>query len=450
MSKIASSLVIASLVLAGCQKKVSDLIDGQTADQRLSAALVAYQNVLTQAPQGWILIEHTTGSAINQGATTTGQQAVFAYYVQFNDSNQVVMFSDFDSSMAAAPNTSSYRIKAVQRPALIFDTYSYIHVPCDPDPLISKSPFGPGLGWGADFEFSFADNVDPTKLGDTINLIGNLNSSNAVLIKATQAQREAYFNGSFAQSFVFDKIQNYFKHAFIGGQEIEFTPGVHSKVVDVNWLQSGALKSASTVYYLTGGSINFVNPVSTGTQTIASLDNIVWNASNSTASISVNGTGSTLAGSITPLKNDASAATRWRNSALSAQSLWVSYNGFHVDGVDDAFGMANLQYNGVPFYAYIYYPGVFTGGYDLLSPFFANTATGTYPDYVTETYLQNIGGLGYFELAPLATTPAPVTETNNLVSDPNGFYFVLKEDGSSYDMVSALDAKSWIDWQAYN
>ena len=394
MSKIAISLILVSLAFAGCQKKVSDLIGGQTVDQRLSAALTAYQNVLTQAPAGWILVEYTTGAAINQGATTNGQKAAFAYFVQFNDSNKVVMFSDFDSSMATTPNSSSYRIKAVQRPSLIFDTYSYIHVPCDPDPTVSKSPFGPGLGWGADFEFSFADNVDPTKLGDTINLTGNLNSSHAVLIKATQAQHDAYFNGGFANSFIFDKILNYFKHAFIGGQEIEFTPGINNHVVDVNWVEGGVLKSASTTYYVTGGGINFVAPVVTSTQTISALENIVWNAGSSTASVTVNGTAATVAGAIAPLKNDASAATRWRNTAASAQGLWASYGAFHVDGVDDAFGLESLQYTGIPFYAYIYYPDVFTGGYDLLSPFFASSSNSGYPDYVTEAYQQDISGIG--------------------------------------------------------
>ncbi len=447
MSKIVIGLFFTSLVMTGCQKKVSDLIGGQTVDQRLSVALAAYQNVLTQSPYGWILIEYTTGQAINQGATTNGSKAAFAYYMQFNDSNQVVMFSDFDSTMAKTPGTSSYRIKAVQRPSLIFDTYSYIEVPCDPDPAVSKSPFGPGLGWGTDFEFSFSDNVSPAQLGDTINLIGNLNGSNAILVKATQAQRDAYFNGTFANSFVFDKILNYFKHASIGGQEIEFTPGINNHVVDVNWLEAGNLKSASTTYYVTGDGIHFVVPVNTGPQTISALQNVAWNASTATASITVNGTASTLSGAIAPLKNDISAAARWITTALTTQGFWVSYTGFHIDGVDDAFGVENLQYNSLPFYAYVYYPGVLTGGYDLLSPFFASASGSTYPNYLTESYQQDISGIGYFQVAPLAATPTAVTETNNLVSDPNGFYFILKEDGSSYDMVSALDAKSWIDWK---
>src|SRR5450432_2234499 len=137
MNKISIILLLALLGMAGCQKKIADTINGQTPDQRLAAAMTAYQKQLTQSPYGWILVEATTGQAINQGANTNGPAAAFAYYMQFNDSNQVTMFSDFDTT-TVTPKTSTYRLKATQRPSLIFDTYSYIHLPCDPNPAVSK------------------------------------------------------------------------------------------------------------------------------------------------------------------------------------------------------------------------------------------------------------------------------------------------------------------------
>jgi len=115
--------------------------------------------------------------------------------MQFIDSNNVKMYSDFDTSMAATSKTSGYRVKSLTRPALIFDTYNYLHAPCDPDPNISNSPFGTGYGWGTDFEYSFADNVDASKLGDTIRFTGNLNNAAGTLIKATKAQQDAYLHG---------------------------------------------------------------------------------------------------------------------------------------------------------------------------------------------------------------------------------------------------------------
>ncbi len=53
---------------------------------------------------------------------------------------------------------SGYRLKATQRPSLIFDTYSYIHAAADPDPNVSFSPTNSGgYGWGTDFDFSFTE-----------------------------------------------------------------------------------------------------------------------------------------------------------------------------------------------------------------------------------------------------------------------------------------------------
>src|SRR5258708_13817570 len=97
--------------------------------------------------------------------------------MQFTDSSHVLMLSDFDTSMAAAPKTSGYRVKELTRPALIFDTYNYLHVPCDPDPNISNTPFATGFGWGPDFEYSFADRTVPTYPGHTLRLTANLTSA---------------------------------------------------------------------------------------------------------------------------------------------------------------------------------------------------------------------------------------------------------------------------------
>jgi hypothetical protein len=101
--------------------------------------------------------------------------------------------SDFITTLAATPNESGYRLKALQRPSLIFDTYTYMHVPADPDPNVSFSPTGSGgYGWGTDFNFSFTD-IAPK---DTMVLEGNFNKSAAVLVKATQAEMDAAFKNS--------------------------------------------------------------------------------------------------------------------------------------------------------------------------------------------------------------------------------------------------------------
>ncbi len=453
MKRISAYILLVAITLAGCKKTYNDTINGQTPDERVAAAMAAYQSKLTKSPYGWLLIETTTGTAYN-GTTQTGPISTFAYYMQFTDSNKVTMFSDFDTVMAVVPKTSDFRVKSLQRPALIFDTYSYIHVPCDPDPTISKSPFGVSYGWGTDFEFSFADNVDPSKLGDTIKLVGNLNSANAILIKATQAQRDAYYNGGLKSTMnTWGSILNYFKRVTTGTTQFEMTPGLGgAKSVDINSLDAGGnLKQANSNVYFTATSVNLTTPVVVGTQTINRFDNIVWNAGSSTITTNINGTtAATIAGAIAPLKNDVNAPQAWWNKAVNNGNVyWVSVTNFHINGVDDALKVATIpNYSGFT----IFWPRFGTSGginYDLLSPIVNNSITFG-AAYRPPTF--TAGGTVVFPfLGTLGTVPAAATAIYTSLrlkmAEATGYYLVLKEDGTTYDMVNVADAKSWIQWQ---
>jgi hypothetical protein len=453
MNKIIIALFLVSLAMAGCQKKIVDNIGGKTVDQRLSAALTAYQQKLTSAPFGWIVVETTTGTALNAGAPLTGPIAAFSYYMQFDTSNRVTMYSDWDTVTARTPRSSSYRIQAVQRPSLIFDTYSYIHLPCDPDPNISKSPFGAGFGWGTDFEFSFADSAAATSLGDTIHLLGNLNSAPAIMFKATQAQQTAYLNGTFANDIVLGKIQNYFRDVNVGGTTIQFTPGLNSRVIDIDWLNGpNNLKSISTPFYQIADGIEFTRPPTIGGKTVAGLDNIVWNNSTITGTLKVNGVSGTLAGAVAPIFYDTNTVVNWYLAAYDVRTVYFSPNGFHINGVDNAFRLDTLTAivdttnQLLPFNAYIYFPNAFGSFIDAFSPFFANAADAGYPSYIGAAFPTNFSPTTTFLVFPQDVTPPAVTATNNIMTDPNGFYFILKEDGTSYDMVLATDAKTWLTW----
>lgn len=175
-------LVIVAL-FTGCTKKTDTIFD-KTVDERLSESLTNYQNALTAAP-GWKLFVYPKGLD-DQDIKVGG----FSYYLKFSNNNRVSMVSDFNTSISASPKESGYRLKALQRPSLIFDTYSYMHIAADPDPAVSLSPTGNGGdGWGTDFNFSFTD----VAIGDTFRLKGNFNKSEAILIKATQAEMDAAF-----------------------------------------------------------------------------------------------------------------------------------------------------------------------------------------------------------------------------------------------------------------
>ncbi|MEO5593139.1 MAG: DUF4302 domain-containing protein [Chitinophagaceae bacterium] len=457
MKKLSIYIIAVAALASGCKKTFEDTINGQKADDRINAALTAIQSKLTKAPNGWILLETTTGTAFNQGVSQSGPVATFAYYVEFNDSNKVRMFSDFDTSMAAVPKTSDYRIKELTRPALIFDTYSYLHVPCDPDPRISKSPYGVGYGWGTDFEFTFSENISAASLGDTIRLTGNLNSASVTLIKATKAQHDAYFTGGLqATMLAWGNIQNYFKRVTTGATQFELTPGLGgAKSVDINWLDaSNNLKSAASSVYFTAASVNLVTPVAIGTQTVSRFDNIVWDAGTATITTSINGTTpATITGSTAPLKNNVNAPKAWRDKGLNSGVYWVSNTGFHANGTDDGFGIANLSNATGTFYFYMYYPNGYSNPADRFVPIMLNGNSLAYNTYGTAPKSPPVftadGRVVFSKLGDVGAIPpgGPVALSNALLYNAAGFYLILKEDGVTYDMVSASDAKSWIQWQ---
>jgi hypothetical protein len=101
------------------------------------------------------------------------------------------MVGSFNNVTADEPKESSWHLKATQRPSLVFDTYSYIHIAADPDETVSFSPTQQGgYGWGSDYDFSFRD-AEP---GDTLFLEGNFNQSEALMVRASAEEIDAAFN----------------------------------------------------------------------------------------------------------------------------------------------------------------------------------------------------------------------------------------------------------------
>jgi hypothetical protein len=82
-------------------------------------------------------------------------------------------------------------VKALQRPTLTFDTYSYIHLPADPNGNVNGGINGAGLL--SDFQFAI------TKVaGDSVVLEGIQNGSRMILKKTTQAEATVLASGQLA------------------------------------------------------------------------------------------------------------------------------------------------------------------------------------------------------------------------------------------------------------
>jgi hypothetical protein len=136
--KILTYLTFAAMTtgMCACVEKNQPVFD-LSPDERAQAQLEQYQQILCSAPCGWLV---TVGS---QDEGTAG--GAYRFWIKFEPNNTVTMYADVDSTTAATPKQSTYRLKHMQYPTLLFDTYSYIHLPDDPGAPISGATSGKGL-----------------------------------------------------------------------------------------------------------------------------------------------------------------------------------------------------------------------------------------------------------------------------------------------------------------
>lgn len=444
MKKIIINILLITLVVSSCKKDDTRLFE-KTADERLAETLAAYQSQLVGATNGW------------KGYITTdsGKGATYSFYFKFNDQNRVQMYSDFDITSATTLLESSYRLKALQQPSLIFDTYSYVHRLADPTDSINNGTLGVGLV--SDFEFAF-DNTSPS--ADTIKLIGRIHGSKASLVRATQQEATAFNNKQLGNSLAFhnlkSKVFNYWKQFTVAGTTYEIDDPSFDTVnrkVTISYLDAGgAKKSITTGYYFTIAGVTFTTPIVSGTSNFNGLTNLNWNGIALTLSASVNNTSTTIAGAIKGIFIDTAAPRRWRQYAIdNGNGYWISAYGFHSNGIDDAFRITRLT-SGTNTYYYLLYWPLYGPNYDLFAPVFLNAAQtgltliyGTAPRVPTFT---TDGRIVFSELGILGPYPTSgaAAQSRALLYNPSGYYLV-QIDEKTYDMVSAIDGKSWVRWE---
>lgn len=431
MKKIIAVFVLAIAAFTACKKDDQQLFT-KSPDERLKETLTAYQTQLTAAPNGW------------KGFVYPKSGGTYSFYFKFNDSNRVVMLSSFDSASAVTLKESSYRLKALQQPSLLFDTYSYLHVLADPNPTVNGGTLGAGLQ--SDFEFYF-----DSSSADTIHLVGRFNGSKATLIKATPEEAAGFTNGELGRGFLLNKIQTYYERVTTGAGTFDFHMDPSARTISLPDASGNLLDTLLTTrYYTTFGGIGFIKPLVAGNQNITGISNISYNPSNQTISCTVNNTASTISNVAVPLKVDVNAPRRWWNTAAADSSYWISFPGFHANGVDNAYRLDTLTASNLSYYFLVYYPN-FNSGIDLFAPIFINPSgdsvklvygSGTkQPGYTSD------GRAIFTNLYIYGTIPASGGGSNTLAQlfNARGYYFVQTSQ-NTYDMVSAADGRSWVSW----
>src|SRR5215203_6142893 len=361
MKKVLVVMLLA-IGLYSCSKD-DDTIFDQSPDERLNKKLEEYQSSLSGAPNGW------KGIIITDSTVAGAYQGVYHFFFRFDNSNRVKMYSDWDSTSAVTPKESSYRLKALQQPSLLFDTYSYLHLLSDPDASVNGGVNGEGLN--ADFEFA----ID-TAYADTLKLIGRFHGTKVTLVKATQQEADNYFNKKYSERLInnLGKYLTYFKRLTVGSKIYDVAVNPVARTITFTWVDSnGNMKRFTTGFYYTVNGIAFAKPFTDGNQVINGFSNMTWDAATTTLSFSVNSENATIKETNQPLYVDKTAPGRWWQTAVNYGAYWYSPLGFHVNGKNDAFGISSVTASGgFPYYYLIYFPG-YQSPFDLLAPVFVNT-----------------------------------------------------------------------------
>jgi len=225
----------------------------------------------------------------------------------------------------------------------------------------------------------------------------------------------------------------------------------------ITWKDGGGSPhTITTPYYFSPVGVQFSTPIVNGGQTIQGFTITGFNTTTSTLQVKVNNTDAIIAGAISPVDPDVQAGRRWWQWGATAQTYWYSWNGFHVNGIDDAFGVKTLKTDTSTFYYLTYWPGIQPASgsaFDALVPFYYLPAIdnidwlyGTAP----KPSFQSDGRVIFSLLGDLNAEPYPVTgpafTTKTQLYSTYGYWFVQTSE-NSYDMVSAKDAKTWITWQ---
>lgn len=439
-------LVLWLSALASCKKEDGTAFD-QSPDERINATLSQYQSLLSGSPYGWVGVVQPAGGG------------AYSFYFKFNNANRVTMYADFDAESAITPRESSYRLKALQQPSLLFDTYSYLHLLSDPNEstITVQSNVnglrGGQLGQGLQSDFEFA--LDSTR-ADTVWMTGRQHGTRAYLIKATQGEAAAYASGQLGRGLTqmqnLNKILYYFKRLTLGGKTYDVSINDNTKSIAFTWVDgSGNVQTFSTTYYYTVNGIQLVNAFSDGTQTITGFTDITWNAGPGTFSLKANNNNGTLAGVNSPIAVDKNAPVRWYNLAVNNSTYYLSENGFHVNGVDDAYNLKSLT-DGTWSYFYLLYWPQYNTNVDLVAPVFINQARdqitllyGTAPRVPT---IFSDGRVVFREQGAFGTYPTsgPAAQTRTQLYQSGGYYFV-QTGATTFDMVSAADSRIWINWE---
>lgn len=171
-------ILLSGLLALSCSPDI-DHVFNESPDERMEAALAEYNQIITSSENGWVLSMQTL---LDGG---------YNFWVKFTSDNRVKMLCDADATTTELGDCSTYqwesswRLKSVQTPVLMFDTYNYIHYLADPADYTGYGSAADGYGLKTDFEYRI-DSYD--KETGVITLTGRYNKTIARMRPCSAAE----------------------------------------------------------------------------------------------------------------------------------------------------------------------------------------------------------------------------------------------------------------------
>lgn len=407
------------MALSSCKKESTEPIIGDV-DERLSEALASYQDQLSGAEFGW------------KGYLLTDNKTPATFLFKFNDKNRTVMAADYKPTEVE----SSYRLKALQRPTLMFDSYSTLHLIADP----TSSVFGgeTANGYFSDFEFAFL-----SANADTIKLEGTFNKSKLILIKSKSAEESnAVFTSLQDVSSAVSKLKTYFKRTTIGGINCEVKLDGNAQTFAVTYLLDGTTPTTvSSNFYVSGKNIALYEPLVIGSTTVSELKDVNFVANTGMINAVINDGPIQIKEAIEPMSYDKSAVERfWRDGRQLSFTPWVK------DGISDYLNDASIT-AGTGLNQRVAWFG-YGDGFDLIG--YAASFQLRFGVAISSNIDKTTGLIKYEYYGALGTLPPAyrniILQTGLDFTDPKGLY-VIETGINKYDLVSATDARKWLSFE---
>jgi hypothetical protein len=235
-------LVLLSSLLA-CNKAEVDPLFEQTANERATKIVSDYKTRLTSPQYGW------KGAYYPNGAQDGG----YSFYLKFNENGALSMYSDIALGFTDQAFETSFQLKLLQKPTLIFDTYSYLHELVNPD-------YNGGPGAEADLELAFESVID-----EKIILKGIRNNSFLELTKVNAADYQSLTKGGLATIYksTIDYV-NGDKFLYLNtaaGEKADIFIDFNTKQFQLYFLQNGRVETRSMAFITTVTGLQFKQPI---------------------------------------------------------------------------------------------------------------------------------------------------------------------------------------------